>query len=103
MNFKQIRIELDATLIAYRARDLHNKGLAPHSIAKKLSISSDRVKKYISGVYCTAKSPSLPKRVCPQRSKVWGIPVLRFSCSSDRLRLNSEFHRKSYIPRRKNI
>ena len=100
MTFAEMQVKLDATLISYRARILHNQGYAPHCIAKKLQISAARVKSYLQGVNCVVKAPSLPKKICPERSRIWGVPVLRISCSKDRLRLNSDFHRKSYIPSR---
>jgi len=98
MTFRKIQINLDASLISYRARILHNQGLAPSSIANRLKIPTGRVKQYLEGVYCTAKTPSLPSRLCPTRSKFWGIPVFQYSGSQERLNINSQFHRDSYIP-----
>lgn len=95
--FKQTQIELDATLIAFRVRIEYKKGLGIHTIAKKFNITSDRVKKYVQGVCCIAKTPRLPKKLCSERSKFWGIPVFRISCSKERLNINSEFHRRSSI------
>ena len=98
MTFRELQISLDATLISYRARILHNQGLAPKSIADTLNISTKRVKGYLKGVYCTAKTPKLPTHICQEASKIWRIPVLRYSGSKARLRLNSKFHHDAYIP-----
>ena len=73
-----MRVKSDLTLIAYRARILHNLGYAPH---------------------CITKTPSLPKAICPKASEIWGVPVLRTSCSKERIKLHSLFHSASYIPK----
>lgn len=98
MTFREMQVKLDATLLAYRTRILHNQGYAPHCIAKKMGIPVERVHSYLQGVYCIAKTPVLPKRICPKSSKVWGVPVLRIACSKERLERHASFHRKSYIP-----
>ena len=96
--FEAICTELDASLLPYRVRIEHKKGLSPRTLAKQFKIPVSRVKRYIQGTYLTARSPSLPKRLDPKASAIWGIPTFRISCSEKRLDRNSQFHRDSYIP-----
>ena len=96
--FNQMQIELDATLLAARVRIAYQKGYGRNTLAKMFNLTPRRVKTYIRGVYCPAKTLTLPIQLCTQRSKFWGIPVFRHSCSKDRLRRKSAFHRDSYIP-----
>ena len=99
MTFREIREKLDPTLIAYRARILYNLGYAPYCISKKLAIPRKQVDLYLEGVYCIAKIPPLPQKIRPEAAKIWGISTMRLSCSEERIKLNSLFHRKSYIPK----
>ena len=99
MTFNDMRVKSDLTLIAYRARILHNLGYTPHCISKKLNVSKKRVLSYLEGVYCIAKTPTLPRSICPKSSDLWGVPVLRTSCSKERIKLHSLFHSASYIPK----
>ena len=101
ITFKEMQVQIDATLIAYRARILHNQGYAPRAIADKLQLRTQRVRKYLKGVYCTAKTPLYPQHICPEASRIWGTPLLRYSGSKQRLRRNGQFHRDSYIPNNK--
>ena len=96
--FETLCTELDATLLPYRVRIEHKKGIAPRTLAKKFNIPVSRVKRYIQGTYLIARSPSLPKRLNPKATKLWGIPTFRISCSEERLNRNSRFHSASYIP-----
>ncbi|MXV74516.1 hypothetical protein F4Z99_09575 [Candidatus Poribacteria bacterium] len=95
--FESLCVELDATLIFYRVRMAHKQGLADSTIAKRFDLPIGKVRDYIEGNYRVAKPPSLPKRLCPESSALWGVPILRTSCSETRLKRNSRFHRDSWF------
>ena len=97
--FNEMAVELDATLTACRVRIAHKQGYAPHTLAKRFNMPSKRIKKLLAGVVCTARTPRLPERICPKRSALWGVPILRVSCSKERLRRHGEFHRDAFIAR----
>lgn len=90
--FESLCVELDATLIYARVRMAHKDGLAVSTIAKRFNLPPEKVKDYLRGVCCVAKRPRLPTRLCPERSKAWGVPVFRISCSDARLKRSSRFH-----------
>ena len=94
--FERLCVELDATLLYARVRIAFKQGLGVSTIAKRFNLTAGQVKNYLCGAYCVAKRPSFPKRLCPDRSAVWGVPVYRTSCSETGVRRNSRFHRDSY-------
>jgi len=95
--FEELCVELDATLIFYRVRMAHKDGLSDSTIAKRFNLPVEKVKVYIEGDYAVAKPPRLPKRLCPEWSEAWGVPILRTSCSESRLQRSSRFHRAAWI------
>ena len=97
--FNEIAVELDATLTAYRVRIAYKQGYALHTLAKRFNIPKQYVQKLIAGVVCTARTPRLPERICPEWSALCGIPFLRVSCSEERLRRHGKFHRNAFIAR----